>query len=49
MVDCLDYHTVTVPYDPKVIDDQIRKNNKYCVLGENEKEKDKDAPSPTES
>ena len=41
MVDSLEYHTVTVPNDPKDIDDQIKKNNKYCVLAE----KDKDVPS----
>jgi len=43
MAECLEFHTVTVPYDPKDIDAQIR--NQFCALAE----EDKDVPSPMES
>ena len=43
MAECLEFHTVTVSYDPKDIDAQIR--NQFCALAE----EDKDVPSPMES
>jgi len=43
MTECLEFHTVTVPYDPKDVDAQIK--NQFCALAE----EDKDVPSPMES
>jgi len=43
MVECLELHTVTVPYDPKDVDAQIK--NQFCAL----EEEDQDVPSPMES
>jgi len=43
MAECLEFHTVTVPYDPKDIDSQIK--NQFRALAE----EDKDIPSPMES
>ncbi|XP_052177674.1 uncharacterized protein LOC127791741 [Diospyros lotus] len=43
MVECLEFHTVTVPYDPKDVDAHIK--NQFCALAE----EDKDVPSPMES
>ncbi|XP_052206951.1 uncharacterized protein LOC127811278 [Diospyros lotus] len=43
MAECLEFHTVTVPYDPKDVDAQIK--NHFCALAE----EDKDVPSPMES
>ena len=40
MADCLDFHTIIVPHDPKNVDAQIK--NKFYALTE----EDKDVPSP---